>query len=77
MAVKVKDRRGRTVTLRNPAEKGEKYAYEMKHGYNASTGASLNHQQRAYRAGYLDARKDSAKCWKAQQKKKKTRTKKK
>lgn len=77
MAVKIKDKRGRTITLRNPAEKGEKYAYELKHSYSASTGEALNSQQRAYRAGYLDSRKDSAKCWKAQQKKKKSRTKKK
>ena len=77
MAVQVKNRFGKTITLRNPAEKGQKYAFELKNNYSASTGETLSQKQRSYRAGYLDARKDSAKAWKHNQKKKKSRSKKK
>ena len=77
MSVQVKDRNGRTVTLYNPAEKGEICAFELKNNYNARTGETLTNGQRAYRSGYLNARRDSAKCWKAQRKKKRQRSRKK
>lgn len=73
MAKVIVDKKGRKITLRNPAEKGEKYAFELKNGYNASTGKSLTREQRAYRSGYLDSRKDGARAWKANKRKKQAR----
>lgn len=81
MAVKVKSRRGNVVTLLNPSEKGHKAAVELKDGYKMTNDGKykvdkygdpipLNDTERAYRAGYLTAQKDSAKCYKARQKKK-------
>ncbi len=77
MAVKVKNRQGRTVTLLNPAEKGQLYSRELKDNYNARTGDGLTRTQRSYRSGYLDARKDNAKAYKYNQKKKAARRRKK
>ena len=69
---KVKTKKGNTITLLNPAEKGRKFADELstnmhftndgqyKPDKNGEIG--LTNTQRAYRAGYLDSRKDSAKC---------------
>ena len=76
MAVKFRGR-----TLLNPQEKGLKAADELRNNImltnegnikfdNFGKPQKLTKDQRAYRSGYLDARKDSAKCWKAQQKKK-------
>ena len=76
MAVKFRGR-----TLLNPQEKGLKAADELRNNImltnegnikfdNFGKPQKLTKEQRAYRSGYLDARKDSAKCWKAQQKKK-------
>ena len=78
MAVKVTSRSGKTVTLLDPAEKGAKYAKELKQGYKRTNagqfktdasgkGLKLDKAARAYRAGYLDAQKDSANAWKAGQ----------
>lgn len=75
MAVKFRGR-----TLLNPQEKGLKAADELRNNImltnegnikfdNFGKPQKLTKEQRAYRSGYLDARKDSAKCWKAQQKK--------
>ena len=80
MAVRVKTRSGKTVTLLNPAEKGRKYAAELRAGIKCTNDhkikrtkdgskLALDKVERSYRAGYLQARKDSANCWKAQQKK--------
>lgn len=75
MAVKVRGRNGKEVTLLNPAEKAAKFARELKVGF-ARTNDGLpkldkNHsqtrltaEQRAYRSGYLAARKDSAAAYK-------------
>lgn len=70
---------GKLITLLNPSEKAEKFADELKmntHYTNDSKikadkfgNASLTKAQRAYRSGYLDARKDSAKAYKAKNKK--------
>ena len=59
---------GKTITLLNPAEKGEKFADELRmntHYTNDNRikadkngNASLTKVQRAYRSGYLDSRKD-------------------
>ncbi len=73
---KFKTKRGKEVTLLNPAEKGRKYASELKNGQRYtnqgelkvdkdSNPMSLSREQRAYRSGYLDSRKDSARCWRA------------
>ena len=71
-------RKGKTITLLNPAEKGKKFAKELKQGLKRTNtgsfkldknkkGIRLNEKERAYRAGYLDSRKDSANCHKAKQ----------
>mgnify|MGYP001630770270 FL=1 len=78
MAVKVTSRSGKTVTLLDPAEKGAKYAAELRAGIKCTNdhkikrtksgvAIGLDRVERAYRAGYLDARKDSANAWKAGQ----------
>ncbi len=81
MAVKVKSKSGKTVTLLNPSEKGSKYARELKENYKRTNalsfkldkdgkGMKLTDVERAYRSGYLDAQKDSAKCYNAAKRKK-------
>ena len=72
---RVTTRTGKTVILLDPAGKGKKYAHELslnerrtndgKVKVNRETGEvqKLSKAQRSYRAGYLDARKDSAKAW--------------
>lgn len=75
------NRDGKRIALLNPAEKGDKFAKELKIGFKRTNlgtfkldrdknGIRLNDKERAYRSGYLDARKDSANCYKANQKKK-------
>lgn len=66
---RVKNRYGNTVVLLNPAEKGQLYARELKDNYDPKTGDGLSRSQRAYRSGYLDARKDNAKAYKHNKKK--------
>ena len=60
MAVKVKN----GIILRNPAEKGKRYARQLKKGYVSETGEKLTDKQKAWRSGYLSARSDSAKAYK-------------
>ncbi len=80
MAVKVTTRKGKTITLLNPAEKGRKYAAELKKGVKATNDhrikndekgnpLRLNKVERSYRSGYLDARRDNANCYKSKKKK--------
>ena len=82
MAVVVKTRRGKKVTLLNPAEKGRKYAAELKSGVRATNDhvvkrdkkgnkMRLTKSQRIWRSGYLSARSDEAKAYKSNCKKKK------
>ena len=70
----VKTRSGKTIRLLSPAEKGKKAAYELKKGIRFTNMGKpkqnpdgspmrLNKAQRAYRAGYLNARKDNAKAY--------------
>lgn len=84
MAVVVKSKSGKNVTLLNPAEKGKKYAAELKakvrctndhHIKRDKNGKKLglSKAQRAYRAGYLTARSDSAKAYNSNRKKRKSR----
>lgn len=79
MAVAYTSKGGKRVTLLNPAEKGRKYAYELRQGKkytNSGTlkrnengkAVTLGKKERAYRSGYLAARKDSAACYKAKRK---------
>lgn len=51
------------IVLRNPAEKAKRYARQMKSGVVRETGEVIDSNGFAYRAGYLDARKDSAKAY--------------
>lgn len=80
MAVQIRDKKGNFKTLLNPAEKASKFAGELRTGirktndgrYKADKNGdvSLDKTQRSYRAGYLDARKDSAKAYNHNKKKK-------
>ena len=71
---------GKTLVLLNPFEKGAKFARELKEGVKRTNAGSfkldsnkksirLGEKERAYRSGYLDARKDSANCYKAKKRK--------
>lgn len=77
---KITRKNGNVITLLNPAEKASKYADELRNGirytndnrYKADKNGvvmKVTKEGRAYRAGYLDARKDSAKAYKANKKK--------
>ena len=79
MSKQIKTSTGKIITLLNPAEKGEKFAKELKRGYkftndgipkrdNDKNALKLTSTEASYRSGYLDARKDSAKCYKAKHK---------
>ena len=73
----VNQKTGTVSYLLNPARKSSKYEYELKTNkrftnnglpkINAKTGKqmTLNKNQRSYRSGYLDARKDNSNCYKA------------
>ena len=76
----VTTRSGKTIRLLSPAEKGKKAAYELKKGMKFTNMGkpkqnpdgsymTLSKPQRAYRAGYLDARKDNAKAYNYNKKK--------
>lgn len=67
---------GEKRTLLNPSGRGQKYAKELKTGIaytndgsvktdNKGISKTLNKVQRSFRAGYLQARKDIAKAYKA------------
>ena len=72
----VNEEDGRKFTALTPSGKGEKYAKELKDGKRITNSFSpkfddegkqmnLTKEQRAYRVGYLEARKDSAKAYNA------------
>ena len=76
MARKIRTKKGNVVTLLNPAEKADKYAKELRTGKKfTNDGISkkdkngkvikLGKKERAYRGGYLDARKDNSKAYKS------------
>ncbi len=78
---KGKSKSGKDVVLLNPSEKGGKFARELKEGFHRTNdghyklddngkGLKLDKTARAYRSGYLDARKDSAAAYKAKKSKK-------
>ena len=73
--------RGKIFTLLNPAEKGKKAAKELKTGKRytndgqpkrGKNGQQLNvtKEGKAWRSGYLNARKDNANAYKAKRKQK-------
>ena len=69
------NKKGKKVTLLNPNEKASKFAFEISQKKRVTNDLAvikggLNKEQQAYRAGYLDARKDSAKAYNHNQKKK-------
>lgn len=81
MGVKGTNKKGERITLLNPYGKGKKYASELKHGRKITNdfkrktnknGSSmkLTEKQKSYRAGYLQARQDSANCYRAKRSKK-------
>lgn len=61
---------GTSKHLLNPAQKGRKYAKELSGKKDVYSGEKLKNTQMAYRSGYLKARSDAAKAYKASQKKK-------
>lgn len=73
---KIITKKGKEFTFLNPSEKSAKYSIELKENLlvtnNLTTKLNKNgkaqfltNTQRAYRSGYLDARKDNAKAYKA------------
>ena len=59
MAFKTKN----NIILRNPSEKAKRYSRQLRNNRVAETGKTLSKEDRAYRGGYLDARKDNAKAY--------------
>ena len=53
------------IILRNPAEKAKRFSRQMKSGVIRETGEELDCCGLAYRAGYLQARQDSANAYNA------------
>ena len=87
MATVIKTKNGKKVTLLNPAEKAAKAAAELRVGVHGTNDQKIKRDkhgkpipltatEKAWRSGYLAARKDSAKCYKAKQKKKTAKSKK-
>lgn len=62
MASIVKTKTGKKIVLLNPAEKGKRFARQMKNGCVSETGEKISKNGMAFRAGYLTARGDSAKA---------------
>ena len=85
MAVKgkmvvVTNRRGKKVRLMNPSQKAEKFAMELKNDIHLTNFGEvktkrngkpkrLSDTQKSFRSGYLSARKDNAKAYKSNQRK--------
>ena len=76
MSVVVENRNGKMVTLLNPSERARKFSIELKHGKALTNNAKrkmgkdgkqikLTKEQKAFRSGYLQARKDSANAFKS------------
>lgn len=60
-----KTKKGDNIVLLNPAEKGKRYARQLKHGYVQETGVVLTPTGKSFRIGYLTARSDNAKAYKS------------
>ena len=87
MATVITTRKGKRITLLNPAEKGRKAAAELRVGVHGTNDGQIKRDgngnpipltdtEKAWRSGYLAARKDSADCYNAKMGKKKKRGKK-
>ena len=75
MAVIVRTRKGKQHALLNPAEKGKKFAAELTTNTSLTNFGEvkkygLTNEQRAFRSGYLEARKDSAKAYNSRKRRK-------
>ena len=81
MAVKIRTKKGKTVTLLNPAEKSRKYARELRTGTRITNDGTpkksklgvplkLSPEGFGYRIGYINSRADNAKAFKAKRSKK-------
>jgi hypothetical protein len=57
-----KTKSGKEIVLLNPAEKGKRFASQLKAGKVAETGEALTDTGRAFRSGYLTARSDNTKA---------------
>ena len=73
MAKIINTKNGKKVVLRTPAEKGKRYARQLKSGRIQETGKALTEKDRAFRIGYLTSRSDNAKAYKSKQGKKRGR----
>lgn len=61
---------GQIITIFNPEERSEKYCEDLKYGFDTVSGKKLTKNQKAWRSGYLKARKDNASAYKAKQRSK-------
>ena len=61
---------GVKIVLRDPSEKGKRFARQLKNGRVTETGKKLSNTDKAFRIGYLTARSDNAKAFKCNQRKK-------
>lgn len=60
-----KTKNGKSIVLLNPAEKGKRYARQLKSGVIQETGVVLTPTGKSFRIGYLTARSDNAKAYKS------------
>ncbi len=58
-------KKGNTIVLLNPAEKGKRYARQLKSGMVQETGVVLTPCDKSFRIGYLTSRSDNAKAYKS------------
>ena len=76
----VTNRKGKKIRLMNPNQKAKKFAEELKNDLHFTNFGDvkvkrngkpkrLSDTQKAYRSGYLSARKDNAKAYKSNQRK--------
>lgn len=70
MATRITTKNGHEIVLLNPSEKSKRFARQMKNGVIKETGKELTPTDYAFRAGYLQARQDSAKAFNSNRKKK-------
>ena len=73
MAKIFNSKNGKKIVLRNPSEKGKRYARQLKNNKVEETGKPLSKTDRAFRIGYLTSRSDNAKAYKSKQRKKRGR----
>ena len=73
MAKIFNSKNGKKIVLRNPSEKGKRYARQLKNNRVDETGKELSPKDRSFRIGYLTARSDNAKAYKHKLKQKKGR----